>query len=544
MRSVQIRGRARWLALLASGMLVGGLGIQSVSAAKPVAPTFVDYAQCANGAPTSPQLVVLDCPDGWINGILQASNSHYTEDQVTPQRAELNLPSGASTAVGSHSMTFTYQARKGSAQTHAYDSLATWNWTQTNAPRCGGLATTGPNPDCVISGGVSTLPIPPDNTALEPHAGASTTSTAPHMLPASTQAECDAFATTIPSRCFIMYGGILDSTGSYTHSCTATSSCLDPSVDDYATITVNFHTTSTPQKVQLLFGGHLALGSSGGSRTWGLGNGASDISGGPYHIKWEAADGASIGNRDNQIMGSAIIFNDTSNTTTLMNTNGTSTTTDDTSIGDGGSVSVGTVVYDTVTLSGASGAGGTVSYYYKQTTTADCTGGTLIGSAVAVTSGVAPASATVSLGTAGTYEFWAVYSGDPTHGSSTSQCGSETVVVNPATNSISTGQSLVPNDTATLGGLTSGAGGTITFQLFAPDNPTCDTSATAPSAPIVDETQDVSGGTSQYTTNNSTAVTDEGTYKWLVVYTGDTNNGGATSDCGAEAFTLDNDTTN
>ena len=70
----------------------------------------------------------LGCPDGWINGILQASNSHYSEDQVTPQRAEVNVPAGAA---ASHTMTFTYQARKGSAQTHAYDSLATWNWTQT-----------------------------------------------------------------------------------------------------------------------------------------------------------------------------------------------------------------------------------------------------------------------------------------------------------------------------------------------------------------------------------------------------------------------------
>ena len=112
--------RRRWLSIAASAILVGSLGLQTVAAAKPVSPTFVDYAQCANGAPGT----VPGCPDGWINGILQASNSHYTEDQVTPQRAEVNVPEGAA---ASHSMTFTWQARKGSAQTHAYDSLATWN---------------------------------------------------------------------------------------------------------------------------------------------------------------------------------------------------------------------------------------------------------------------------------------------------------------------------------------------------------------------------------------------------------------------------------
>jgi hypothetical protein len=70
------------------------------------------------------------------------------------------------------------------------------------------------------------------------------------------------------------------------HDCVVAGDCNDPSVDDYASVTVTYTVSALPKKVQLLFGGHLALGSSGGSRTWGLGNGASDISGGPYHIKW------------------------------------------------------------------------------------------------------------------------------------------------------------------------------------------------------------------------------------------------------------------
>jgi hypothetical protein len=453
---LQVR-RWRLPALIAVSLLISGLAMQSAIAAKPVAPTFVDYAQCANGAPPSTSLA---CPEGWINGILQASNSHYSEDQVTPQRAELNLPAGASTAASSHSMTFTYQARKGSAQTHAYDSLATWNWTQRSADRCTGLAST----DCV-GGTPSTLPIPPDNTALEPHTAPSGTATGPHMLPASSQTECDVFATTVPSRCFIMYGGILDGVSAYTHSCTATGDCANPSVDDYATVTISFHTATTPQKVQLLFGGHLAVGSQGGSRTWGLGNGASDISGGPYHIKWEAADGASIGNRDNQIMGSAIIFNDTSSSTQVKDTKGTVDTADDTNIADGGTVSIGTQVYDTATLSGASGAGGTVTYYYAATPTT-CATGTQIGSPVTVSGGVVPASATITLSAAGTYEFWAFYSGDSTHGESTSLCGSETVVVSrnsPAAHSTPVVQI---KDTFSITGFSADATGSVTVGLY------------------------------------------------------------------------------
>jgi hypothetical protein len=45
----------------------------------------------------------------------------------------------------------------------------------------------------------------------------------------------------------------------------------------------------------------------GSARGWGTGLGAADVSGGPYHIKLAAVDGASAGNRDNQIMSNAII---------------------------------------------------------------------------------------------------------------------------------------------------------------------------------------------------------------------------------------------
>jgi hypothetical protein len=77
--------------------------------------------------------------------------------------------------------------------------------------------------------------------------------------------------------------------------------------DDYATTTITFITPSgnADHVVQLLFGGHLAPAAQ--LRGWGAGLGAGSVSGGPYHIKWAAVDGASAGNRDNQIMSGAII---------------------------------------------------------------------------------------------------------------------------------------------------------------------------------------------------------------------------------------------
>jgi hypothetical protein len=516
--------RWRFPALLAALSLVAGLALQPVFAAKPPpappTPTFVDYAQCANGAPPS---VSLACPDGWLNGILQAQNSHYSEDQVTPQRAEVNVPAGA---VAEHTMTFTYQARKGSAETHAYDSLATWNWTQREADRCQGLAAI----DCP-SGAFSAFPIPNDPQDLAPSSAPSGTSTSTHMLPASTPAECAAYdpdptggpaGTYFPSRCMIMYGGTITGISEPVHDCVIGGDCDDASVDDYASVTVTYTVSSLPKKVQLLFGGHLAVGSEGGSRTWGSGNGASNIDGGPYHIKWIASDGSSIGNRDNQIMGSAIIFNDSSTSTQVKNTIGTADTADDTNIANDAHVALGTVAYDTATLSGtnSSTAGGTVTYYYSTVATCDPLAATTtsIGS-VTVTNGIVPPSADVTLSTAGTYEFWAVYGGDATHGESSSTCGSETVIVDQATPAPHSTPVVKIQDTFTVSGFTAGATGNVLVGLY--------TVAGCGSGQVgTDASFAVSGAINGTLTGETLFVTASAntTYYYKISYAGDTNN--------------------
>ena len=98
-----------------------------------------------------------------------------------------------------------------------------------------------------------------------------------------------------------MYGGTITGVSSYTHDDAGGTS------DSYAHMTVTYSVPSlaTPTKVMLLFGGHLAA--SLGPRGWGPASAPASISGGPYHIRITAADGASVGNRDNQIMSAAIL---------------------------------------------------------------------------------------------------------------------------------------------------------------------------------------------------------------------------------------------
>jgi hypothetical protein len=490
-----IAKRWRLPALLASLSLLAGLALQPVIAAKPVAPTFVDYAQCANGAPPS---TALDCPEGWINGILQASNSHYAEDQVTPQRAEVLVPSGATL---SHTLTFSYQTRKGSAQTHAYDSLATWNYTQTNADRNQGL-----NPADQVIGSATTADMPADPTVLAPFTSASG-ATSDHDLP-------DA------DRKFTAYGLPAGSTLSVSvpvHDCaTATPTfCDDPTKDDYASVTVTYTlpNTDSARKIQFLFGGHLAVGASGGPRTWGLGLGASNISGGPYHIKWTASDGESIGNRDNQIMGSAIIFNDTGLSTTPNPSSGT----------------VGVTLNDSADLTGATAtAGGTITFNLYDD--ADCTAPVNYSETVDVdgpgTYATSPGFVTDS---AGTWSWTASYSGDANNAASSSDCGAEEVTVDKAEPTLTTTSSVTVEvgsdiyDVAHLSG-SFNATGAITFDLYGPDDATCATSiATLVATPAT-------AGDGNYTSANFTTST-AGTYRWIAHFAGDTNNEATDTAC-------------
>src|SRR5215217_7420131 len=117
------------LMLLLVVLLGGQAMLQSTAGASPLAANGVDaldFSQCANAAAPRTSLA---CPDGWINGDLNRQKSHYVEDHVVPQRLLASLEAGGS--LTNRTITIQYMARKGSI--HAYDSLATWNYTQTAA---------------------------------------------------------------------------------------------------------------------------------------------------------------------------------------------------------------------------------------------------------------------------------------------------------------------------------------------------------------------------------------------------------------------------
>jgi hypothetical protein len=98
-----------------------------------------------------------------------------------------------------------------------------------------------------------------------------------------------------------------------------------------------------------------------------------------------------------------------------------------------------------------------------------------------------------------------------------------TGIVTSATASVTIGSPI--SDTATLSGATANAGGTITFNLYGPDDATCS------GVSIFTSTVPVNGN-GAYNSGNFTP-TVVGTYRWTAVYSGDASNQSSTSGCNA-----------
>lgn len=196
-------------------------------------------------------------------------------------------------------------------------------------------------------------------------------------------------------------------------------------------------------------------------------------------------------------------------------------------------IAIGASASDSATLSNTtSDASGTV--VYSVYTDSACTQGKQSAGTVTVANGAVPDSNAVTFNSAGTYYWQAVYSGDAKNNGATSVCGTEVLTVNKNAPGINTAQTLLPNDSATISGATSNAGGTVTFSLFDPSAATCS------GTPAYTETVNVSGNGSYSTSNTKFLASTVGTWRWLVVYSGDSNNQGTTSACGVENFTLTN----
>ncbi len=86
------------------------------------------------------------------------------------------------------------------------------------------------------------------------------------------------------------------------------------------------------------------------------------------------------------------------------------------------SISTGSSVYDTADLFNlTSSAGGTVTYFFSKADSCPSSGATKVGS-VTVTDGVVPNSPSHTFGAAGTYYWYAVYSGDSNNNGVDSSC--------------------------------------------------------------------------------------------------------------------------
>ena len=192
-------------------------------------------------------------------------------------------------------------------------------------------------------------------------------------------------------------------------------------------------------------------------------------------------------------------------------------------------------------LAASSGANATGTITFKvfgpqATAPTTCTtGGTTVGTGTTVAGNATyNPSAGYTPGAAGNYWWYASYGGDANNNTATSTCGStmsETVVAKASptiattlsAGTITAGQTA--NDTSALSGAGTSTGtGTVVYSYYT--NNTCTTGAvtvntvTVPASGIVP--------------NSSTATFNSaGTYYWQAVYSGDTNNNGASSPCTA-----------
>jgi|SoiMethySBSTD1v2_1073268.scaffolds.fasta_scaffold51115_2 hypothetical protein len=231
--------------------------------------------QCANGSLASPDPTPCrgteaPSPDsnneGWVNGNLGGSKSHYAEGDSVPYRY---MFTGMATGAVVHTLTIEWDTTKGGK--HALDYLTTFNRT-VNANPCAGV--TGCN-----EATFDTEPIPADEQVT------------------------DAGVTPIAGA-FRLYGGNITSVSPYGYSHGAG---FDG--DKSASITISF--TTTVANPVLAWGGHIAT-----RPDWGETNSAVAIDGSPYHMRLIGVDNDVVdpndngpgGNQDRSLSADAVIF--------------------------------------------------------------------------------------------------------------------------------------------------------------------------------------------------------------------------------------------
>ncbi|MBO0708392.1 MAG: hypothetical protein J2P44_08520, partial [Candidatus Dormibacteraeota bacterium] len=193
---------------------------------------------------------------------------------------------------------------------------------------------------------------------------------------------------------------------------------------------------------------------------------------------------------------------------------------------------VGTSISDTATVSGGDNPTGSDSFELFGPGDDNCSGPAVFVRIVPLT-GTTATSPSFTTTAAGTYHWIAVYLGDTNNQPASSGCQDEPVVTTQASPTISTtpspggevGTSL--SDLATLTGAFNPTGH-ITFELFGPDDPTCQLK------PVFTSTVSLQGIGA---TSGSFPTTTVGTYRWIDIYSGDDNNASVSSGCQDEPVT-------
>lgn len=201
-----------------------------------------------------------------------------------------------------------------------------------------------------------------------------------------------------------------------------------------------------------------------------------------------------------------------------------------------GAVPAGGQVHASATLAGGYQPGGSIELKLYGPGDPSCTGSPLATSTRTVNGAGSYDSDSVTVAHAGTYRWVAEYGGDESNSSTGSGCtdsGASVAVTRAATGLSETASGAVAvggrlTDRATL---SSGAapGGTITFKLYGPNDPSCSR------APVATSTAAVKGA-GGYGSDPVTPA-HAGGYRWVVDYGGDSDNlpsHGSCSDPGAQ----------
>ena len=196
-------------------------------------------------------------------------------------------------------------------------------------------------------------------------------------------------------------------------------------------------------------------------------------------------------------------------------------------------VPAGGQISDSATLAGGHLPTGSITFHVYGPNDLTCSDAPVFTDTVTVNGNGTYASSAFTTTAVGTYEFVATYSGDANNAGASAACGSanESVVVVPASPTLSSqASSTVPaggqiSDSATLAG-GSAPSGSITFTLFGPNNSACT------GTPIFTSTVSSVNGNGSYPSQAFTA-SSAGTYDWVVTYSGDANNAGASAACGS-----------